>query len=212
MDDSAESSSAAMPQLELSQLASNPPQQQPIDSGAESPITECFLCCDGARPGDPLLTGVCSCRRTAMHLSCQRRMLETARQDDENPSLMITRCGVCHATYSNADTTGSFRLSWLGALWCTCCAGVGVMLWSGYTVLEKGSSRDPKVDYWSRAWWSFELSNLTWCARTPTAASSLVHTARAHARTARERETHTRRNRLPHLPMHARAHARNVLR
>jgi hypothetical protein len=34
---------------------------------------------------------------------------------------------------------------------------VGVMLWSGYTVLEKGSSRDPRVSFWSREWWSFEL-------------------------------------------------------
>lgn len=154
--------STQMPQLDLLALASDPPAPPPKD--AESPLSDCFLCCEGPKPGEPLITGVCSCRRTAMHLNCQRRMLEAARSwdDDEQPSRMIMRCGVCHSTFVNADMSPYWRLSWLGALWLTCCAGVGVMLWSGYTVLEKGSSRDPRVSFWSREWWSFELTNLTW--------------------------------------------------
>ena len=43
-----------------------------------------------------------------------------------------------------------------------CAAQVGIMLWSGSTVLEKGSSSDPKVSYLSEEWWAYELSHLTW--------------------------------------------------
>ena len=110
-------SSTQMPQLDLLALVSNPPAPPPKD--AESPLSDCFLCCEGPKPGEPLITGVCSCRRTAMHLNCQRRMLEAARSwdDDEQPSRMIMRCGVCHSTFVNADMSPYWRLSWLGALW-----------------------------------------------------------------------------------------------
>ena len=50
----------------------------------------------------------------------------------------------------------------LGALWCTCCAGVVVMWWSGSTVLDRGSSQDPKLDYLSLPWWDFTVHNFTW--------------------------------------------------
>ena len=91
----------------------------------DSPISECFLCCEPARPGAPLISGVCLCRRTAMHLQCQKRMLETAsRGHDDRARPRLTRCSVCHASYVNADLVAYWRVSWLGALWCTC--GIGV--------------------------------------------------------------------------------------
>ena len=90
-------------------------------------------------------------------------MLEAA-QHDERPTSHLTRCSVCHATYTNASYAPYWQLSWLGAMWITCCVGVGVMLWSGFTVLDKGSSYDPSVDYLSRAWWTFQFTHATWCS------------------------------------------------
>ena len=96
----------------------------------------------------------------AMHLRCQKRMLE-AQQDLASGGL-VARCGVCRSAYTNVSTTVHWRISWLGALWVTCCIGVAVMLWSGDTVLDKGSSHDPSIHYFSRSWWAFELTHLTW--------------------------------------------------
>lgn len=96
-----------------------------------------------------------------MHLECQKRMLEAAYAA-RGAASPTPRCGVCHARYRNAGTRSVWRLSMLGALWCTCCAGVVVMWWSGSTVLDRGSSQDPKLDYLSLPWWDFTVHNFTW--------------------------------------------------
>ena len=120
------SDNSQVPRLPLSDLAN---EAQP--SAPNSPVSECFLCCEGEQlPGNPLIFGVCSCKHTAMHLDCQRRMLEVALTA-ETPITTATRCGVCHSAFANASTLSYCSLSWLGALWCTCCIGVIVMLWSG---------------------------------------------------------------------------------
>ena len=112
---------------------------------------ECFLCCE---PGGELVTRVCHCTGTHMHLECQRRMLEAAQaaQGGGYPAL---RCGVCHARYVNASSRSVWRLSMLGALWCTCCVGVLVMWWSATTVLDRGSFSDPPLSIASPSWWLF---------------------------------------------------------
>jgi hypothetical protein len=120
---------------------------------------ECFLCCDDGR--GPLIKNVCHCRGISMHLECQKRMLEAAYAA-RGAASPTPRCGVCHAVYRNAGTRSVWRLSMLGALWCTCCAGVIVMWWSGSTVLDRGSSQDPKLDYLSLPWWDFTVHNFTW--------------------------------------------------
>ena len=53
-------------------------------------------------------------------------------------------------------------MSWLGTLWCTCCVGVAVMLWSGDTVLDKGSTQDPRINFLSGRWWSYVFAHITW--------------------------------------------------
>ena len=152
--------------LEHAQPATSPPTVQIDSPGSSSGLEECYLCCDGAYPGDPLISGVCSCRQLVMHERCQRRMLETALKDDAVPVAHVTRCSVCHAPYTNVSYAPFWQLSWLGAMWLTCCLGVGVMLWSGFTVLDKGSSVDPAVDYSQGQWWTFQFSHPTWCNST----------------------------------------------
>jgi hypothetical protein len=96
-----------------------------------------------------LVHNVCHCRNTAMHLHCQHRMLETGYA---RAGRSLLRCGVCHATYSNAEMRPTWRLSVNGCLWCTCPAGVAIMLWSASTVLDRGSNTDPALSYTSAAW------------------------------------------------------------
>lgn len=96
-----------------------------------------------------------------MHLKCQKRMLEAA-EAARGGSGAVLQCGVCHANYSNASTSSVWRLSMLGALWCTCCAGVGVMWWSGSTVLDRGSGTDPDLNLGKVSWWSYQIHHLTW--------------------------------------------------
>ena len=95
-----------------------------------------------------------------MHLECQKRMLEAAH--DARGGFNFLHCGVCHARYTNAETTSVWRLSMLGALWLTCVAGVAVMWWSATTVLDRGSRTDPKLNYASWSWWHFQWSHITW--------------------------------------------------
>ena len=121
------------------------------------PPTECFLCCEGPSKG-VLVSNVCLCRDMAMHLSCQRRMLEMSYARGGH----LLRCGVCHATYSNAAARPVWRLSLTGALWCTCPAGVFVMLWSASTVLDRGSAAAPPLSYASGSWWTYQLHYMTW--------------------------------------------------
>ena len=99
-----------------------------------------------------------------MHLSCQQRMLNVAQSSD--PELddiaMLTRCRVCHEIYRNTRTESKWTLSWFGILWLTCCTGVLVMLWSGTTVLDRGSPGDPQTNFLSFAWWTYQFTHLTW--------------------------------------------------
>ena len=104
-----------------------------------------------------------ACIVRAVHPHCQKRMLETRwawdQPVEQAPAL---RCGVCHASYSNAEAVAVRRLSILGALWCTCMAGVGVMWWSANTVLDRGSNGDPPLNYALTSWWGYQAGHLTW--------------------------------------------------
>ena len=95
-----------------------------------------------------------------MHLHCQQRMLESSFSYGRTGPLL--RCGVCHAMYSNADARPVWRLSLTGALWCTCPAGVLVMIWSASTVLDKGAVDDPVLSYNKLSWWQYQTEHPTW--------------------------------------------------
>ena len=121
------------------------------------PPEECFLCCEGVEKG-VLVTDVCKCRNISMHLKCQRRMLESSYMRSGH----VLRCGVCNARYTNAEARPVWRLSLTGGLWCTCPAGVAIMLWSASTVLDRGAINDPKLEYADASWWGYQFHHLTW--------------------------------------------------
>ena len=132
-------------------------QQPSMEQTSTLDDDECFLCCEGSSRGT-LVKAVCHCRDVTMHLHCQQKMLEYSYAR----GAQLLRCGVCHAQYRNADTLPVWRLSLTGLLWCTCPAGVAVMLWSATTVLDRGSTSDPKLHYEEWSWWGYQWHHLTW--------------------------------------------------
>ena len=128
-----------------------------VKAASQADDAECFLCCEGSSHGT-LVTSVCKCRDVVMHLHCQQKMLEYSY----GRGASALRCGVCNTPYVNADTLPVWRLSLTGMLWCTCPAGVAVMLWSATTVLDRGSTTDPRLEYGEASWWGYQLEHLTW--------------------------------------------------
>ena len=130
----------------------------PIGDSDGSNSHECFLCCD-EDSGLGRTYNVCRCHGMYVHIACQQKMLDAAVAMRGGPRL---RCGACHGRYKNAKVLPTWRLSIIGALWCTCLVGVAVMWWSATTVLDRGSSYDPKLRLTSPRWWTFSLHHLTW--------------------------------------------------
>lgn len=88
---------------------------------------ECYLCYDSKRDDpEPLVRGVCACKHTAMHLACQRRMIEMAEEAGK-PNPM--QCSVCQVKFSNAEVAvGRLRLTRPGAISLLLVAGFLVLL------------------------------------------------------------------------------------
>ena len=95
----------------------------PIGDSDGSNSHECFLCCD-EDSGLGRTYNVCRCHGMYVHIACQQKMLDAAVAMRGGPRL---RCGACHGRYKNAKVLPTWRLSIIGALWCTCLVGVAVM-------------------------------------------------------------------------------------
>ena len=124
----------------------------------ESPrIDECYICCGEGSADNELVRNVCACRTTAMHLRCQRQMLEASLiQSIANG----VSCRVCHSRYQNAELRVSWCLSWMGIMWVTLPLALGLMLWSAILVISDGGTRE--VDLLSLRCWADILEHLTW--------------------------------------------------
>ena len=93
----------------MSKHAAKPAQAAGPPAEAAAPA-ECFLCLEGEGAGE-LVSGVCLCKGQALHLECQRRMVQTySRLHGEESA---TQCRVCKAPYSNVslEDEGERRLA-----------------------------------------------------------------------------------------------------
>ena len=127
------------------------------DSDLESPRLECYICCTAGSPGDELVRDVCLCRTTAMHLRCQRQMLEASLAQSLSNGVA---CRVCHTRYQNAELRVSWCLSWMGVMWITLPLALGLVLWSALLVISDGGTRE--VDLLSLRCWNDIVHHLTW--------------------------------------------------
>lgn len=69
-----------------------------------APEYECFICLDD-NGLDYLRFGLCGCVGRAMHLSCQKRMVDAMGQEGH-------RCQVCCQRYANVDVVETMRIDW----------------------------------------------------------------------------------------------------
>lgn len=109
---------------------------------------ECFICCSEGGPRDELVKNVCACRTTAMHVRCQKQMLEAALA--QSPSFGV-RCRVCREHYRNADIHASWYLSWIGLVWLTLPLAMGILFLSAIFVLSQGDAFSRASPSYSRA-------------------------------------------------------------
>jgi len=112
---------------------------------------ECYLCYDSCRGEHELVRGVCACKHTAMHLSCQRRMIEMAEEAGKPNPL---QCTVCHTDFSNAEfAEARVKLTRAGARWLLIAVGSVVLLACAVAALWPWDGE--RMGWWDYAWRSF---------------------------------------------------------